>query len=87
MILDEHGERLTSRKLAANLTKWTDMPGVEPTFVIGGPFGLSDEVKAAARHSVRLSDMTLPHELARLTLLEQLYRAACIQKGIPYHHD
>lgn len=87
VILDEYGERLTSRKLAANLTKWTDMPGVEPTFVIGGPFGLSDDVKTAARHSIRLSDMTLPHELARLTLLEQLYRAACIQKGIPYHHD
>lgn len=85
--LDEHGDRLTSRKLAGLLTKWTDMPGVEPTFVIGGPFGLSDAVKSAARASIRLSDMTLPHELARLTLMEQLYRAACIQKSIPYHHD
>ncbi|WP_018124652.1 23S rRNA (pseudouridine(1915)-N(3))-methyltransferase RlmH [Desulfovibrio oxyclinae] len=87
VVLDEHGEQTMSRGFAKLLTRWTDMPGVEPTFVIGGPFGLSDEVKAAARHTMRLSDMTLPHELARLMLMEQLYRAACIQKGIPYHHD
>jgi 23S rRNA (pseudouridine1915-N3)-methyltransferase len=48
---------------------------------------LSDEVKQAARHSIRLSDMTLPHELARLLLLEQLYRTGTIHKNMPYHHD
>lgn len=85
--LDEHGDRLTSRELAKRLRKWTDAPNQRPVFVIGGPFGLSDEVKAAARHSIRLSDMTLPHELARLLLLEQLYRAGTIHKNMPYHHD
>lgn len=87
IILDEFGERLTSRKLAAHLQQWTDDPNLRPTFVIGGPFGLSDEVKNAARKTVRLSDMTLPHELARLVLLEQIYRAGTIMRNMPYHHD
>ncbi|MEZ7195836.1 23S rRNA (pseudouridine(1915)-N(3))-methyltransferase RlmH [Pseudodesulfovibrio karagichevae] len=87
ILLDEFGERLTSRTLADKLKAWTDAPNQRPVFVIGGPFGLSDEVKAAARHTIRLSDMTLPHELARLLLLEQLYRAGTIHKNMPYHHD
>lgn len=87
IILDEYGERLTSRSLAKRVRKWTDAPNQRPVFVIGGPFGLSDEVKAAAREKIRLSDMTLPHELARVLLLEQLYRAGTILKNMPYHHD
>lgn len=87
IILDELGERLTSRSLADLVRKWTDAPNQRPVFVIGGPFGLSDEVKQAARQTIRLSDMTLPHELARLLLLEQLYRAGTIHKNMPYHHD
>jgi len=87
IILDEYGERLTSRELAKYVRKWADAPNQRPVFVIGGPFGLSDEVKAAARVKIRLSDMTLPHELARLLLLEQLYRAGTILKNMPYHHD
>ncbi|BDQ34609.1 23S rRNA (pseudouridine(1915)-N(3))-methyltransferase RlmH [Pseudodesulfovibrio portus] len=87
ILLDEFGDRLTSRQLAKHLKKWTDAPNQRPVFVIGGPFGLADEVKAVARHSIRLSDMTLPHELARLLLLEQLYRAGTIHKNMPYHHD
>jgi 23S rRNA (pseudouridine1915-N3)-methyltransferase len=87
IIMDEHGENLTSRKLAKQVQKWTDAPNQRPVFVIGGPFGLSDDVKKAARVKIRLSDMTLPHELARLLLLEQLYRAGTILKNMPYHHD
>lgn len=87
IILDEYGERVTSRQLAKLVRKWTDAPNQRPVFVIGGPFGLSDEVKKAARMKIRLSDMTLPHELARLLLLEQLYRAGTILKNMPYHHD
>lgn len=87
VILDEFGERMTSKKLADRLQSWTDAPNQRPVFVIGGPFGLSDEVKNAARHSIRLSDMTLPHELARLVLLEQLYRAGTIHRNMPYHHE
>lgn len=87
IIMDEYGERLTSRELAKRVQKWTDAPNQRPVFVIGGPFGLSDEVKKVARHKIRLSDMTLPHELARLLLLEQLYRAGTILKNMPYHHE
>jgi len=87
ILLDEYGDRLTSRELAKRLQRWTDAPNQRPVFVIGGPFGLSDEVKAAAKHKIRLSDMTLPHELARMLLLEQLYRAGTIHKNMPYHHD
>lgn len=87
IVLDEFGDSLTSRELAKRLQLWTDAPNQRPVFVIGGPFGLSDEVKKAARHSIRLSDMTLPHELARLLLLEQLYRAGTIHRNMPYHHD
>lgn len=87
IIMDEHGERLTSRKLAKQIQRWTDAPNQRPVFVIGGPFGLSDAVKSVARYKIRLSDMTLPHELARILLLEQLYRAGTILKNMPYHHD
>jgi len=87
ILLDERGDRLTSRKLADRLRQWTEAPNQRPVFVIGGPFGLSDEVRAAARGTIRLSDLTLPHELARLVLLEQLYRAATILANMPYHHD
>lgn len=87
IILDEQGDRLTSRKLAKKVQTWTDDPNLRPTFVIGGPFGLSDEVKKAARVTMRLSEMTLPHELARLVLLEQIYRSGTIMRNMPYHHD
>ena len=85
--LDETGKELTSRELAKELQKWIDMPNVRPCFVIGGPFGLSDEIKSKCKVMISLSRMTLPHELARTMLLEQLYRAASINKGLPYHHD
>lgn len=58
-------------------------PGV--AFVIGGAFGLSDEVLERARHHLSLSHFTLPHEMARLVLAEQLYRAGTIARGEPYH--
>lgn len=87
IIMDEFGDRVTSKKLATQLRTWTEDPNLRPTFVIGGPFGLSESVKAKARIKLRLSDMTLPHELARLVLLEQLYRAGTILRNMPYHHE
>lgn len=54
-------------------------------FVIGGAFGLSDEVLSRADHLLSLSDFTLPHEMARLVLTEQIYRAGTIARGEPYH--
>lgn len=85
--LDERGKSMGSRKLADALQGWLEMPGRTPCFVIGGPFGFTGELRARADTTLRLSAMTLPHELARVLLLEQIYRALCIQRGIQYHHD
>lgn len=87
VVLDERGQELPSRRLAANLRRWTEDPGRTPCFVIGGPFGLTDEVRARADLLFALGKATWPHELCRVMLLEQLYRAASINKGLPYHHD
>jgi 23S rRNA (pseudouridine1915-N3)-methyltransferase len=84
--LDEKGKEMTSVQLSKQLRKWTEEPNLTPCFIIGGPFGLSEEIKQAARFKISLSKMTLPHELARTVLLEQLYRAASILIGSPYHH-
>ncbi|MBU1228958.1 MAG: 23S rRNA (pseudouridine(1915)-N(3))-methyltransferase RlmH [Proteobacteria bacterium] len=87
--LDEGGEMWTSRQLAARLKAWEDAARA-PCFLVGGAFGLSDEVRERARAGgalFSLGRITLPHELARVVLLEQLYRAASINKGLPYHHD
>ncbi|WP_432738638.1 23S rRNA (pseudouridine(1915)-N(3))-methyltransferase RlmH [Maridesulfovibrio sp. FT414] len=84
--MDEKGQEMTSVELSKQLERWTEDPNLTPCFVIGGPFGLSDEVKNVARIKLSLSKMTLPHELARTMLLEQLYRAASISRGSPYHH-
>lgn len=56
-----------------------------PAFLIGGAYGLADEALRAARHRLSLSAMTLPHDVARLVLAEQLYRAGTIRRGEPYH--
>ncbi|MDP3428140.1 MAG: 23S rRNA (pseudouridine(1915)-N(3))-methyltransferase RlmH [Humidesulfovibrio sp.] len=86
--LDERGENWSSRELAARLKNWEDAART-PCFIVGGAFGLSDEVRERARLTgalFSLGRITLPHELARVVLLEQLYRAASINKGLPYHH-
>lgn len=86
VVLDERGAQVTTRELAAWLTGWMN-EGVSPAFVIGGADGLDDRVKARAAKLLGLSKLTLPHALARVMLAEQLYRAACIIKGHPYHRD
>ncbi|MDP3420419.1 MAG: 23S rRNA (pseudouridine(1915)-N(3))-methyltransferase RlmH [Thiobacillus sp.] len=86
VVLDERGAQLTTRELAAWLTGWMN-EGVSPAFVIGGADGIDDSVKARAGKLLGLSKLTLPHALARVMLVEQLYRAACIIKGHPYHRD
>ncbi len=85
-VLDEHGASLPSRKLAARLAGLIEDPGRTPGFVIGGAFGLSPDVLARADMTLALGPGTLPHELARVVLYEQLYRAASITAGAPYHH-
>ncbi len=83
--LDEHGEALTSRALSRLLEA---LPAnARPCFIVGGAYGLDPTVIAAGRRVLALGPLTLPHELARVVLLEQMYRAEAIARGIPYHHD
>lgn len=84
-VLDETGKEMTSQEFAQVLQDFRDR-GEELTFILGGSYGLTDKVRAAARRVVRLSAMTLPHELCRIVFLEQLYRATEINKGSGYHH-
>ncbi len=84
-LLDEKGEQMTSPEFAFLLGQARDS-GRPLVFVLGGAYGCTSEVKSAVRRSLRLSDMTLPHELCRLVFLEQLYRAVEIGKGSGYHH-
>jgi 23S rRNA (pseudouridine1915-N3)-methyltransferase len=86
VVLDERGVQATTREVAAWLEGWM-AEGVSPAFVIGGADGLDERVKARAVKLLGLSRLTLPHALARVLLAEQLYRAACIIKGHPYHRD
>lgn len=83
--LHRPGFPLTSEGLATQLEEAAlhSVPGL--AFVIGGAYGLSDEVLGRAGRHVSLSSLTLPHELARLVLVEQLYRAGTIIRGEPYH--
>lgn len=84
-LLDEKGSGTTSVKFAEMLGRSIDR-GMPLTFVIGGAYGTDASVKNAVRHQLKLSDMTLTHEMSRLVLLEQLYRASEIRKGSGYHH-
>lgn len=79
------GKEMPSETLAATLSRWAVDGISQAVFVIGSSFGLSPEVKAAARLRLSLSPMTFPHGLARVMLLEQLYRAAQIESGGKYH--
>lgn len=87
VLLDEKGDRLTSRKFADDIQRHM-LSGLQRiVYVIGGPYGFSPEVRARADASLRLSDMTFTHEMVRLFFAEQLYRAMTILRGEPYHHD
>jgi 23S rRNA (pseudouridine1915-N3)-methyltransferase len=86
LVLDERGERVSSAELAAILQRADQEGPGNLCFIIGGAYGLDAAVHARARRLLRLSDMTLPRELARVFLLEQIYRAECILRNLPYHH-
>ena len=79
------GRRYTSEAFAARLQLLRDTGTRSIAFVIGGSLGLSDAVLKRANETLSLSDMTLPHRIARLVLLEQIYRAHKICAGEPYH--
>lgn len=83
--LDERGTAMTSLDLSKKLAQARDH-GQTIILLLGGAYGLSEELRASADLVMKLSDMTLPHELCRVFLLEQLYRAQEIMKGTGYHH-
>jgi len=78
------GDRLNSRAFADRVERW-EIGARDVALVIGGAEGLDDDFLAGADERIRLSSMTLPHEMARVILLEQLYRAGTIRRGEPYH--
>ena len=82
--LNENGHSFTSKRLA---TKLLDSHTQNITFVIGGATGLSPSLNTSASWQLSLSPLTFPHEIARLLLIEQLYRAQTILQGGPYHKE
>ena len=83
--LDQKGKQVSSEELAQFVNTWEMRGHGTVSFVIGGPFGLSEEVLKRADFILSFSKMTLTHEMARLLLLEQLYRAYSIKAGTGYH--
>lgn len=84
--LDERGTSLTTAALAKQLKAW-QLEGRDVALVIGGPDGLDPEFRRTAHERIRLSDLTLPHAMVRVLLVEQLYRAWSINAGHPYHRE
>ena len=87
ILLDERGKKLRTSEFSGVLEKLMLLPKRRIVFVIGGPWGFSEEVYKRADFMFSLSDMTFPHQLVRLLFLEQLYRVFTIMKGEPYHHE
>ena len=84
--LDERGTALTTVALAAKLKAW-QLGADDVALVIGGPDGLDPSFRQVAQERIRLSDLTLPHAMARVLLIEQLYRAWSINASHPYHRE
>jgi 23S rRNA (pseudouridine1915-N3)-methyltransferase len=84
--LDERGTPLTTQALAAKLRAW-QLAADDVALVIGGPDGLDPGFRQAAHERIRLSDLTLPHAMVRVLLVEQLYRAWSINANHPYHRE
>ena len=84
--LDERGTSLTTMALAQKLQHW-QLESDDVALVIGGPDGLDPAFKQAAHERLRLSDLTLPHAMVRVLLIEQLYRAWSINANHPYHRE
>ncbi|MBV5292351.1 MAG: 23S rRNA (pseudouridine(1915)-N(3))-methyltransferase RlmH [Curvibacter lanceolatus] len=84
--LDERGTQLTTMALASKLKGW-QLESDDVALIIGGPDGLEPAFRQAAHERIRLSDLTLPHAMVRVLLIEQLYRAWSVNAGHPYHRE
>jgi 23S rRNA (pseudouridine1915-N3)-methyltransferase len=87
VLLDERGKEMRTAEFSGWIEDKLQIRGKRLVFVIGGPWGFSDEVNGIADFRLSLSKMTFPHQLVRLLFVEQLYRAFTIIKGEPYHHE
>lgn len=87
ILLDENGSTYSSMKFADFLQKKMNSGVKTLVFVIGGPYGFSDEVYKKAQGKVSLSEMTFSHQMVRLFFIEQLYRGFTILRNEPYHHQ
>lgn len=86
ILLDERGAGVTSEGLAKKIGALEPRVRSRLVFIVGGAFGVDASVRERADEVLSLGPMTFPHELARVVLAEQLYRALTIQRNIPYHH-
>lgn len=87
VLLDDKGKQLSSTEFASFMEKKTHMVPKRLVFVVGGPYGFSDNVYERANEKLSLSKMTFTHQMVRLVFVEQLYRAMTILNGEPYHHE
>jgi 23S rRNA (pseudouridine1915-N3)-methyltransferase len=87
ILCDERGKDMTSRDFAAKLSEWQDGGLGNLTFIVGGADGVTDDIRAKANFTLSFGHLTWPHRLARVMLLEQIYRARQILAGHPYHRD
>jgi 23S rRNA (pseudouridine1915-N3)-methyltransferase len=86
VVLDEHGERLSTLQLSTRIEAWM-RDGRDVALLVGGPDGLDAALKASADETLRLSDLTLPHAFVRVLLAEALYRAWTVMTNHPYHRE
>jgi 23S rRNA (pseudouridine1915-N3)-methyltransferase len=85
VLMDLRGKQFSSEELAKYLEQYRDRNPLPLMFAVGSADGFSEVARAAAQHTISLGRMTLAHELARVVLLEQVYRAFTILQGHPYH--
>ena len=87
VLLDERGKEFTSLQFASFIEKKTYTVNKRLLFIVGGPYGFSDQVYEKASEKISLSKMTFSHQMIRLIFVEQLYRAMTILNNEPYHHE
>lgn len=87
ILLDEKGKQFTSREFSEKIDFWMGSSVKKIHFLVGGAYGFSDEIYNRANEKISLSKMTFTHQMIRLFFVEQIYRAATILQGKPYHND
>ncbi|REC79162.1 23S rRNA (pseudouridine(1915)-N(3))-methyltransferase RlmH [Chryseobacterium elymi] len=87
ILLDEKGKQFTSREFAQKIDTWMNSSVKKVHILIGGAYGFSEEMYSRANEKMSLSKMTFTHQMIRLFIVEQLYRADQILQGKPYHND